>query len=201
MLALSSPFKTPLHRIPAGLKLISLFLATTVLFLIDSLAFHLGALFSTSLLYLSLGLAFSRFGAKLLKPIWVFVAIILLWHIWTNDIEQGLVICLRMITAIALANLVTCTTATEDMIDTVLIALTPLERLGIKTRRLGLMIAMFLRFAPVLLEKSAKLQESFRARSTKKSTWKTVLPLAIIALDDADHVAEALRARGGVDGL
>jgi len=35
------------------------------------------------------------------------------------------------------------------------------------------------------------------ARSRRRPGWQLVLPLSLAALDDADHVAEALRARGG----
>ena len=36
------------------------------------------------------------------------------------------------------------------------------------------------------------------ARSTKRSFWRISVPLAISVLDDADHVSEALRAKGGI---
>lgn len=200
MLALSAPFDTRFHRIPAGAKLLALLMCSTLLFVIDSLALHIIFVLASSLLYLSQGMRFWQFGLRLLKPLWGFVIIISVWHLFTADINQGLVILCRMITAVSLANLVTCTTPTDALIETVMRLFKPLERIGLKPKRLGIMIALFLRFTPVLIQKSAHLQDAFRARSSKKTTWKTVLPLAIIALDDAEHVAEALRARGGVDG-
>lgn len=200
MLALSTPFATVFHPIPAGAKLLALLLCSTMLFLVTSLSLHILFLIGTTLLYVSQGTAFLWFGVRLLKPLWIFIAIIALWHVFTADIPQGLIILIRMITAVSLANLVTCTTPTDALIDTVMRLFSPLKRFGVKPKRIGLMIALFLRFTPVLIQKSAHLQDAFRARSAKKSTWKTVLPLAVIALDDAEHVAEALRARGGIDG-
>ena len=200
MLALSTPFDTSFHRIPAGAKLLVLLICSTVLFVIDSLPLHVMFLAVVALLYLSQGIRFWWFGLRLLKPLWIFIAIISIWHLFTADIITGLVILFRMLTAVSLANLVTCTTPTDALIETVMRLFSPLKRLGLKPKRIGLMIALFLRFTPVLIQKSGHLQEAFRARSSKKTTWKTVLPLAVIALDDAEHVAEALRARGGIDG-
>ena len=34
--------------------------------------------------------------------------------------------------------------------------------------------------------------------AARRAGWRIVAPLALMALDDAEHVAEALRARGGV---
>ncbi|PJE28084.1 ABC transporter permease, partial [Pseudooceanicola lipolyticus] len=43
------------------------------------------------------------------------------------------------------------------------------------------------------------LAESWRARSPRRPGLRTILPLAALAIDDAEHVAEALRARGGLE--
>jgi len=37
----------------------------------------------------------------------------------------------------------------------------------------------------------------WKARSRRGRNWRIILPFAKLALDDADHIAEALRARGG----
>ena len=43
------------------------------------------------------------------------------------------------------------------------------------------------------------MQAALRARSHKKSGWRLVVPLTLSVLNDAEHVASALRARGGVE--
>lgn len=201
MLALHTPFETTLHKIPVGAKLLALVVVTTGLFLTDALSLQILVMLGIAAVYWSQGTKFLKYGFSLLRPIWIFVGVIAVWHFVTADIYRGTVISLRMITAVACANLVTCTTKMDDLIDIVVRGLAPLQRFGVKPKRVGMLIALFLRFAPVLIEKSGKLQDSFRARSAKRATWKTVLPLAVIAIDDAEHVAEALRARGGIDGL
>jgi biotin transport system permease protein len=49
-----------------------------------------------------------------------------------------------------------------------------------------------------LKQRAKNLMLAQSARSTKRSFWRISVPLAISILDDADHVSEALRARGGI---
>ena len=133
-----------------------------------------------------------------MRPIVVFAAIILLFHVLTSDFTAGLSIIFRMLTLVALANLVTMTTKLNEMISVVEFCLIPMAKLGINTRVFGVATAMVIRFTPVLINKASALRESWRARSAKRAGWRIVMPLFLTAVDDADRVAEALKARGGV---
>ena len=116
------------------------------------------------------------------------------FHVLTRDIEAGLLVCMRLATAVAAANLVTLTTALEDMLDV-------MERLMARlfigrqdpTPALPLSVTLVIRFIPELTRKGGTLIEAWRARSTKKFSWKLLLPFALLALDDAEQVAEALK--------
>ena len=130
--------------------------------------------------------------------LWPFVVVIALWHVLTGSPTQGLVIVLRMITAVGLANLVTMTTRLSDMMAVVRWLCAPLRRVGVNTRGIEIAMAMVIRFAPVLADKGSQLAQSWRARSRRRVGWRIVMPLTVLAIDDAEHVAEALKARGGV---
>jgi biotin transport system permease protein len=54
-----------------------------------------------------------------------------------------------------------------------------------------------IRFIPVLSDRLSQISESWRARSPRRPGWRILTPATLAALDDADQVAEALRARGG----
>ena len=112
---------------------------------------------------------------------------------------MGVVIALRMLNAVALANLVTMTTKLEDMMEVAHRLLSPFARFGLKLRAIELAAAMVIRFTPVLAQKGAALAQAWRARSRRRAGWRVILPFMVLALDDADHVAEALRARGGFE--
>ncbi len=201
MLALHSPHKTIFHRWPTELKLAFLLATTTLLFLIDSVLI-LSVL--TSLPFAaaaSQGRLFFKYMLKLLRPLWPLVAIILLWHSFTWQVDSGLRILLRMVAAVGFANLVTITTPMDKMIKVIFASLAPLRRFGLRSERIAFAIGLFVRFTPVLIEKSAILAQAYRARTSKYGNWRIVLPLALIAMDDADHIAEAIRARGGLEKI
>jgi biotin transport system permease protein len=179
MISLTSPVETRAHRWPAGLKLGALCLASTGLFLTENPAFLAGAL-------------------RVVLP---FVVILLAWHAVTGDLRGGVLITLRMVTLIALANLVTMTTGLDDLVDLVHSLTAPLRRLGVPTHPLETAIPLVIRFTPVLVGRAETLALAWRARSRRRPGWRLVLPLTLGALDDADHVGESLRARGGPIGM
>ena len=198
MLTLTSPCETALHRLPAGGKLLALALATLGLMALTDLRLIALATAATALLYLAQGRAFAAFGTRMLRPLWPFLLVLALWHGISGEIARGAAIGLRLLSAVALANLVTMTTRLDDLIAVLERLAQPLARLGLKPRVLALALALAIRFTPVLLDKTRVLMQAWRARSPRRPGWRVVLPVLLIALDDADHVAEALRARGAL---
>lgn len=198
MIALTSPVETPYHRLPAGLKLAALCLFTFAIFLAEGLALHLAGLALVAGLYLVGGLRFARAGVAMLRVLVPFLVIIALWHGLTGAFAEGTMLALRLLAAVGLANLVTMTTRLDDMIGVLRWLTAPVRRFGVRTGALELAIALVVRFTPVLAEKGGLLAEAWRARSPRRPGWRIVAPFALLAIDDADHVAEALRARGGV---
>ena len=196
MLTLTSPVETWAHRRPAGGKLAALAVATTGLFLVGSPLVLAAAFLATGALYLTGGLQFAATGLRQLWPLWPFVLIVGLWHLWTRDIDGGLAVLLRMVTAVALANFVTMTTRLSDMLAVFERLARPLSPV-LPPRRLALAFALVIRFIPVMLDRMALIRQSWAARSPRKARWRVMVPATLAALDDADRVAEALRARGG----
>ena len=198
MISLTSPHKTPYHRLPAGAKLAVLCGVTILLYQIGQPLLHLGAVLAVGLLYLLPGRRFFVAGLRLLYPLWPFLAVIAIWHGVSGTPVAGLVVAARLLAAIGLANLVTMTTRLDDLIGVLRWVLTPLRHLGLKTQKLELSIALVVRFTPVLAQKGSLLIDAWRSRSARRAGWRILLPFSLLALDDAEHVAEALRARGGV---
>jgi len=110
---------------------------------------------------------------------------------------QGLGITLRLSSIIALSNLMTMTSRLSDLLELVQRAFKPLRKLGINTRPVEIAVALVVRYTPVLIVKGGMLLEAWRARSNRRNHWRVVFPFCLVAIDDAEHVADALKARGG----
>ena len=199
MISLTSPVRTRAHGWPAGLKLALLCIATAVLFTRQDPAFHAAAFAATVGVYCLPGWRFALAGARPLWRLWPFVVLVGIWHLITGAPVMGVVIVLRMLTAVALANLVTMTTTLSQMIATVMWLVSPLAMIGLNTRALALGIALVVRFTPALADKGTALTQAWAARSPRRASWRIILPFTVLAIDDAEHVAEALRARGGTN--
>ncbi|MDE4172853.1 energy-coupling factor transporter transmembrane component T [Phaeobacter sp. PT47_59] len=198
MISLTSPLETWAHRVPVGWKLAALSGATLMLFSLQSIILQVAALTLALMLYLSAGSLFARSGLKTLRILWPFFAVIVIWHLIEGTPQKGLMIALRLANTVALANFVTMTSRLSDMIDVAAWLLTPFRHIGLKTRALEIAIALVIRFTPLLGRRGAQLIEAWRARSARHPSWRIALPMTVLALDDADHVAEALKARGGI---
>jgi biotin transport system permease protein len=197
MLTLTSPVEIWAHRLPAGMKLGLMALATTVLFALTAPLPLVVAFAGVAGLYLTGGGRFARAGLRLIWPLWPFLVIVGLWHFWTRDPAGGSTILLRMVSAVALANFVTMTTRLSDMIAVFQWLARPLAVFGLSPRRLALAVALVIRFIPVMLDRLSQITQSWSARSPRRPRWRVLVPATLAALDDADRAAEALRARGG----
>lgn len=185
-----------MHRRRAGVKLALLCAFTLVLFRLDGPALQGAAFALTAALAASGGARFLTAWLRLLRVLWPFLLVIALWHGITGDIAGGATILLRLLAAVGAANLVTMTTPLSAMIAVIERLARPLSPV-LPPRRLALAIALVIRFIPVLSDRMAVIRDAWAARSPRKAGWRILLPATLAALDDAEHVAEALRARGG----
>ena len=197
MLTLTSPVDTPYDRLPAGIKLAALVVATSLVFAISNLWLLAAALAAILTLYLVCGVGLLTYGIRLLWPLWPFAVVIVVWHIWRGTPGVGAVVLLRMGIAVMVANLVTMTTRLDDMIAVITTLATPLRVIGLPPRRLALALALAIRFIPDVMQSADRLSLAWRARSARRPRHHLLAPLTLAAIDTADHVAEALRARGG----
>jgi biotin transport system permease protein len=189
-----------LHRLPAGAKLLSLVGLTLLLVPLASPLAMAGALGAVLLVYASLPAAWGVTW-RLFRPLLLLMAVIFVLYYWSGQPEEGALVMLRILTLVLLANLVTLTTRVDQMMAALLPFFQPLAFLGIPPRRLSLMVALAIRFVPLLFERFSELAEAWRARSPRRPSWRLVAPFAVRTLLMSEQVAEALAARGGADGF
>lgn len=200
MLTLTSPVNTPYHRIPVGYKMLALLGLTLVSF--QTRVWWVQASFAAVVLGLYVlpwRWVFLKAGMRQILRLWPFVVALVLWHFWTQTLQTGSVVVLRMVALVALANLVTMTTPITGIMLWLKRVLQPLQKVGLPVSSFTVAVALFLRFLPSLLERVAILKKSWRSRSQKSSRFRMVVPVTLWVLDDAEQVARALRARGGVN--
>jgi biotin transport system permease protein len=198
MLTLTSPVETRAHGWPAGAKLAALAGVTAGLFALQGPGALAVALAGVAAGAFALGGgAFLRAALAGLRPLGPFVLVVALWHGVTGEVAAGAAVILRLAAAVLAATVVTMTTRLSDMIAVIERLARPLARVGLPPRALALALALALRFVPVLIARAGGVAEAWGARSPRRGRWRLVAPLAAAALDDAERVAEALRARGG----
>lgn len=198
MISLTSEQRTLYHDWRAGPKLAAMCLFTFGFFFIDGLLWAGMALAAVVALYLAGGLRFAREGLRNLRPLVWICALIFGWQALFGDAVSGMVAVVKLAAAVGLANLVTMTTQLAAILE---VLERGMKRIGIGAAargRVALAVALVIRFIPVLGEKGTHLAQAWRARSPKRAGWRLVFPFALVALDDAEQVADAIRARGGV---
>ena len=202
MLTLTYPHDTRLHALPAGGKMAALCGLTCVIFATTSVPGLAALALGVAGLYLTGGRAMAALGLRLMRPLIPFGVVLAVWHAWLYlqdpmALTRFAQIALRMATAVAAANLVSLTTRLSDMRAVVEGLARPLGRVGLQPGVFGLAVALVIRFVPVMGQRYGQLSDAWRARSARPPRAHLILPLTLAALDDAEQVAQALRARGG----
>ncbi len=189
------PHSTYLHRVATGYKLAMLAILSVIVMQLPLLGVMC---FCTLLIGVSLSL---KQGAvmkllRFIKTFWFIFALLMTLQVIIGEWLEGVTTILRLIALLSLAHLVTLTTSMQSMMITLMRIFAPLERFGFRSKRLSLAITLTIRFIPVLVSVWHMRCEAWRARTNKRIPLKLVALLVTDALRLADHIAEALEARG-----
>ena len=195
MLALRFPQPTALDNVPASLKLLLLAAATSGIFFISTLGTMFLIFLAITTFHLLFGWQIFKFSLNLLKPLLPFIIIMVFWHLYSRDLTGGLLIIMRLLLIVSLANLVTCSTKTSEITEIIEKILRPMQFLNINTQAISLSVIIFIRFTPIVLERHHILSLAYKCRSGKRPSWQLILPLILSIMDDADHVAQSLKSR------
>lgn len=198
MLSLALTGTSWAHRLPAGAKFGALAVAMTGTAFVRDPAILVGILAVVVGLYATLGRRALRAGADAMRPVLWIVGLIALWQIWQGDAWGALALALRIFAMMGMANFVTLTTPLPELIALIERLATPFARFGLTPRLPALAVAMMLRFIPELRGRMSLLGMAWRARSPRRPGVRLLAPMTLSLLDDSDHLAEALRARGGI---
>ncbi|GAB3406964.1 energy-coupling factor transporter transmembrane protein EcfT [Schumannella luteola] len=200
MISLYRAGTSPLHRAPAGLKLVLLALLGIGFSLMPrqpiglGLALAGGGLLLVVALFALGGLA----GRPLLRQLWstrwivMAMAVTQLIFLTPGDAAVNTV---RVVAIVLLAGLLSLTTRSSDLLSALETALGPLRRIGVDPGRVGLTLSLAITMVPVIGALAQRVREAQRARGVRLG-FRAVVPLLVLALRHADDVADALTARG-----
>jgi biotin transport system permease protein len=199
MLSLYVPGTTPVHRAPAGLKLAVLALLGLALFATARLVLVATAL----VLVLAAGLLWARLPSRALtsqvRAVWIWLVALFGFHLLVTGPLVGAVAVLRLLTLVLAAAVVTATTRMTALVAVIEWLTSPLRVFGVRPARIGLVIAMTLRFIPLVSDRAARIREAQAARGAHRMRPAMVVPLLVQVLRMATTVGEALDARGAGD--
>ncbi|MGI5217459.1 energy-coupling factor transporter transmembrane component T family protein [Nocardia sp. CA-290969] len=196
MIGLYRPGNSPVHRTPAGVKLVLLLVTITAATVFVRTPVQLGVVAAGAAALFVLARIPWRTALEQLRPMVWMLAIIAVFQILTTSPARALVVCGLLLLSVALAALVTLTTKVTDMLDAVTRALGPLRRIGVDPDRLGLLLALAIRCVPLLATIVREVAEARRARGLQWSMTALVTPVLVRSLRTADAMGDALAARG-----
>src|SRR5699024_6029456 len=122
-------------------------------------------------------------------PLGVFQVLVAGW-------ARAVVIVGVIVALVLLANLVTLTTRTSDLVDVVVRVAGPLRRVGIDPERVGLALQLAIRAVPLVIDLARRVREAQHARGLTASPRAFAVPLIVGARRRADDLGDALAARG-----
>lgn len=187
--------QSPLHRAPAGLKLLCLFAAGAGSIFLDKVWQVVLGLVVVCVGYGVAGLSLRTAGGQLRPLLWI-GAVTAVFHVAVNGWERAVVVVGTLAALVLLAALVTLTTRTTDLVDAVVAGCRPLRAVRVDPERIGLMVALGIRCVPVVVGLAEQVRDAQRARGLAASPRAFAVPLVVRALRHADALGEALAARG-----
>jgi biotin transport system permease protein len=202
-LALYVPRRSVVHRAPAGLKLLALAGLAVLVFTVPTLPVVTGALLGV--VVVGVGVARLPMGllARQARALLVWLVGLLVVHAVLTDLLTGVTTVLRLLTLVLAAAVVTATTRVTAMVAVVERVCAPLRWVGVRPARIGLALALALRFIPLVAERADRIREAQAARGASprgvRALVQLVVPLLVQVLQLAHTTAEALDARGADD--
>ncbi|AWB09101.1 energy-coupling factor transporter transmembrane protein EcfT (plasmid) [Azospirillum humicireducens] len=197
MLGLYLHRESVIHRLPAGAKLGGLLLVTAVVLTLPGAWGAAAAGLTGAAVLAAARLPAGRVLADLRAPV---VMLTLLFGVQAllagGGWEETAVAIARFAALILLATLVTLTTRVTDMVDLFERLFGLLRPVGVNPAKLALMLALTIRFIPLLGEQVREVRMAQRARGVERNIAALFVPLLVKILTMADDLTAALEARG-----
>ena len=193
------PGNSVVHRAPAAVKLAALAVLTAAVFVLARPVVALGALG----LVLAAAAVARLPAAVLLVPLrtlaW-WVVLLFGISVISSGVLGAVTVTTRLVAVALGAAVLTATTPVRELAALVTTLARPLAVLGVRPARIGLTVALTLRFVPVIAERAGRVREAQAARGGSARGVRGLANLLVGVLVQvlvlAHTLAEALDARG-----
>ena len=190
------PGNSLLHKASPGVKLLGLAAGILVITLCVRTLPTLGiAATAVVAVYALAGIGPATAWRQFRPTLWILLFVFVFQLVFT-DWRRAVLVCGILALSVLLAAVVSLTTRTTDMLDSLTRAMSPLSRLGVRTDLIGISLALTIRTIPLIVEIAGQGDEARRARGLRPGARILVAPIVIAALRTADGFAESLSARG-----
>lgn len=183
-----------LHAWPASAKLAVLAGAGTALFLIDHGGVLVGAAAAAGGILLSLRPLGSG-TLRLLRALALAALLVVAFHACSGQPAWGIVNGARLLCVSMLGMAFTLSTRHGEVLDVFERLLAPLAFTGVRGDRIGLQLALMLRFTELFFAQWQRLDDSHRARVGAPGRLRLLAPLTIQMLLGARRVGDAVQLR------
>jgi len=216
------PNDTVVHRLDPRVKILFVVALSMLIFAATPAEILLISVFLAAIVVVARMTPLQALGA--LRPVAFFMAMIFLVHLFFTEgrlilslaplpvritqegLVRGIYVTWQFAGLVLSAAVLTMTTSPSDLVGGIERLLRPLSRVGIPSQDLAVMIAMALRFMPMLLEEYDRIRMAQMARGADFTTGSLALrtravaalavPLLLSAFRRADELAVAMEARG-----
>ena len=198
------PGRSPLHRLRAGAKLLSLFLFGIAVIAIPVIVragggpgwiVSLAALGFGIALTITAGLRAPEIG-RVLRGFALIGILLFAFQTWQRGWEFGVEVVGGILALILAASAVTASTAIDDMLDTLTAAMRPLRPLGVSPDRVALAFALAIRLLPLAFQLATETREAARARGLERNPRALLVPFVLRMVAHSHRTGAALQARG-----
>ncbi len=194
MIGVFHPGDSLVHRAPALLKLGLLAALVTAIALQHSVLVLGGACALVAGIVALARVPLRLLWRQLVPLLWL-LAIAVPVQLLLAGWELAVTVALRLLLAVVLAGVYSLTTPVTETLDAAQTLLRPFRR-WIDADRVGLALALAIRAIPLLGEIVAEVLDARRARGAAGAIRAGAVPVIVRALRTADHLGEALVARG-----
>ncbi|WP_187976631.1 energy-coupling factor transporter transmembrane protein EcfT [Mycetocola sp. JXN-3] len=196
MISLYRPGTSPLHRMPAGRKLLLIGVLVLAISIYPHTLWTLGIAAAIVVAgYLIAGQGISGLWRQV-RMVWMLIVFTGVFQLIFVPWPAATITTTRILLVILCAALISLTTQTSAMLDAIERGLTPLSKIGVRADRIALLLALTITVIPVILGFARDIITAHRARGVRPGPRTFVVPLLVHTMRFADELGEALVARG-----